>query len=167
MGEIYKSKDQCLKAVESVKRIVQNAIVVEELLVGEGYVEYTAQPLNLEEKKGAKGKWIIETDKDGKMVAKLYASNGQLMLCTEETANEETLLSKIEAVKKNSFDGNFIIDKDKFGRFYYKLRNAQKTVICIGESYEAVESVKKAIESVRRFANTAVLVENKETKEEK
>ena len=94
------------------------------------------------------------------MVAKLFASNGQLMLCTEETANEETVLARIEAVKKNAFDGNFIIDKDKFGRFYYKLRNAQKTVICIGEAYEAVDSVKKAIESVRRFSNTAVLVDN-------
>lgn len=160
VGEIYKSKDQCLKAVESVKRIVQNAVVVEELVVGEGYIEYIPQPLNLEEKKGAKGKWIIETADDGMMVAKLFASNGQLMLCTEETANEETVLARIEAVKKNAFEGNFIIDKDKFGRFYYKLRNAQKTVICIGEAYEAVDSVKKAIESVRRFSNTAVLVDN-------
>ena len=158
VGEIYKEKSQCERAVESVKRIAVNAIIVEELVVGEKYVDYTPQPLNLEEKKGAKGKWKIEIDKEGRFVAKLFASNGQLMLATEECSTEETALTKIEAVKKNSLEGNFIIDRDKFGRYYYKLRNAQKTVICIGESYDAVDSVKKAIESVRRFANTAVLV---------
>ena len=157
-GEIYKTKDRCLAAVESVKRIAASASVSEELTLGTEYIKY--EPLKVEKydvKKGMTGKWKVEKTEDGRYSAKLYASNGQLMLATEEVAQEKTALTAIESVKKNSADGNFIIDKDKFGRFYYKLRNAQKSVICIGEAYERLESCTSALESVRKFAATAVL----------
>jgi uncharacterized protein YegP (UPF0339 family) len=157
VGEIYKSKDQCLKAVESVKRIAKNSTVLEGVSDGAHYVDYTPIKVDgYEVKKGLAGKWKIEATQDGKFSAKLYASNGQLMLATEEVSVRKTAENAIESVKKNSFAGNFIIDKDKFGRFYYKLRNAQKSVICIGEAYESLDSCISALESVRRFAYTAV-----------
>ena len=83
------------------------------------------------------------------------------MLATEEVALKKSAENAIESVKKNAAAGNFIIDHDKFGRFYYKLRNAQKSVICIGEAYESLDSCTAAIESVRRFAATAVIEEKK------
>ena len=92
----------------------------------------------------------------GKYNAKLYASNGQLMLATEEVSLEKSAKNAIESVKKYAEQGNFIIDRDKFGRFYYKLRNAQKSVICIGEAYDTLDSCVSAIESVRRFSLTAI-----------
>ena len=101
---------------------------------------------------------IISADK--KYSAKLYANNGQLMLATEGVASRDTAVDAIESVKKNSFDGNFIIDRDKFGRFYYKLRNAKKSVLCIGESYDTVDGCKNAIESVRRNAFVSELSED-------
>ena len=76
------------------------------------------------------------------------------MLATEEVSLRKSAEKAIEAVKKNSLAGNFIIDRDKFGRYYYKLRNAQKSVICIGEAYDSLESCINALESVRRFAAT-------------
>ena len=57
----------------------------------------------------------------------------------------------------NAADGNFVIDRDKFGRYYYKLRNVKKSVICIGETYDSLASCVSAIESVRRYAATAVM----------
>jgi len=161
VGEIYKSEDQCLKAVESVKRIAKDSPVTEGLVEGHKYVEYT--PVQLDEetvKKGLKGKWKIETLANGHFSAKLYASNGQLMLATEEVSARKNAEKAIESVTKNASAGNFIIDKDKFGRFYYKLRTAQKSVICIGEAYESLDSCTSAIESVRRFAMNAVIVED-------
>ena len=157
VGEIYKAEDQCLKAVESVKRIAPIAIISPELNEGEKYAPYTPQPLEVDDK-ALKGKWKIEAIENGKFVAKLYASNGQLMIATEEVARKSTALASIESVKKNASEGNFIIDHDKFGRFYYKLRNAQKSVICIGESYDSLDSCVKALESVRRFAVNSILV---------
>ncbi len=160
VGEIYKSQDQCLKAVESVKRIAKDSPVVEKVIEGAKYVDY--KPLELDEetiKKSMKGKWKIETIANGHYSAKLYASNGQLMLATEEVAIRKNAEKAIESVSKNAIAGNFIIDKDKFGRYYYKLRTAQKSVICIGEAYESLDSCLSAIESVRRFVSNAVIVE--------
>ena len=157
VGEIYKSKDQCLKAVESVKRIAKDSTILEEVYEGAQYIDYVPAAVSTEIKKGTRGKWRVETTEDGAYSAKLYASNGQLMLATEEVALEKSAKNAINSVKKNAAEGNFIIDRDKFGRFYYKLRNVQKSVICIGEAYDTLESCTSAIESVRRFAATAVV----------
>lgn len=158
VGEIYKSKERCLKAVETVKRIAKNSPIAEELNSNDAYAVYTPQPLDVSDvKKGLRGKWKVETTEEGNFTAKLYASNGQLMLATEEVALEKSAKNAITSVKKNAAEGNFIIDHDKFGRFYYKLRNAQKSVICIGEAYDTLDSCTSAIESVRRFAATAVI----------
>ncbi len=158
VGEIYKSEEQCLKAVETVKRIARSAIIVEELFEADKYIDY--KPVVLDgEITGPKGKWKIESPTEGKFSAKLYASNGQLMMATEEVSHKKTAVNAIESVKKNAFDGNFIIDRDKFGRFYYKLRNSQKSVICIGEAYDSLDACTKALESVRRFAINSIVVE--------
>ncbi len=158
-GEIYKTKDGCLKAVESVKRIASLSPVVEEVGVGQGYADYTPATLSVSDvKKGTEGKWKIVKTESGNYSACLYASNGQLMLATEEVSLEKSAKNAIESVKKNAEQGNFIIDRDKFGRFYYKLRNAQKSVICIGEAYDSLDSCVSAIESVRRFSLTAIFV---------
>lgn len=157
VGEIYKSKEQCLKAVESVKRFAGNATVNLDVFEGAKYISYVPAPLVAEYKKGTRGKWKVEKNADGEFCAKLFASNGQLMLATEVVKERKTAINAINAVKKNAESGNFIIDRDKFGRFYYKLRNSQKSVICIGEAYDTLESCNNAIESVRRFALSATL----------
>ena len=64
----------------------------------------------------------------------------------------------LDAVRKNASDGNFVIDRDKFGRYCYKLRNVKKSVICTGETYDSLASCVKAIETVRRYCVTAELV---------
>lgn len=165
VGEIYKSQEQCLKAVETVKRIASGANVSNQLVEGAEYVDYTPAPIeNDGQKKNLRGKWRIETTEDGNFTARLYASNGQLMLATEEVASEKNARNALSSVKKNVAEGNFIIDRDKFGRYYYKLRNAQKSVICIGEAYDTLESCTSAIESVRRFAANALMAESAEEK---
>ena len=156
-GEIYKSEDQCLKAVESVKRIAKDSVITEKVVEGAKYIDYKPAQMDMQAiAKGLKGKWKIETVHNGKFSAKLYASNGQLMIATEEVSQKKSVMNGIESVTKNAIAGNFIIDRDKFGRYYYKLRNAQKSVICIGEAYESLDSCVNAIESVRRFAANAV-----------
>lgn len=159
-GEIYKTKDRCLKSVESVKRIAKDATVVEKVYEGAKYVEYTpvANP-EYKVKKGFEGKWKVETGDDGKFSAKLYASNGQLMIATEYVSTKNGAIKAMENIKKNSQEGNFVIDKDKFGRFYYKLRNSQRTVICMGEAYDNFADCTSALESMRKFAFTATLIE--------
>lgn len=158
VGAVYKEKTACVKASESVKRIAKDSPIMPDVVEGERYVEYTPAKVTASGK-GGKGKWKIEISEEGGFSAKLYANNGQLMLATEEVSAKKTAKTAIESVKKNCADGNFIIDKDKFGRFYYKLHNAQKSVLCIGEAYDTLDGCVSAIESVRRFASTAELAE--------
>ena len=159
-GEIYKERTSCENAVESVKRIAADSPVVEEVSEGEKYLDYT--PVKLTDKdieRATAGKWKIETTEDDKFFATLYASNGQVMLSTEEVSAKMTAVSGIENVKKNALAGNFVIDKDKFGKFYYKLRNANKSVICIGESYSTADNCISALESVRKLAAKSQIAE--------
>jgi len=164
VGEIYKTKEQCLKSIESVKRIAAEAVIAEDVVEDAKYIEYTPEKdVKYEVKGKAHGKWKVEKSEEGLFSAKLYASNGQLMLATEEVSTKATAKKAIESVKKYSADGNFIIDRDKFGRFYYKLRNAQKSVVCIGEAYDSKENCISALESVRKFAAIADYVEEEAT----
>ncbi len=158
-GEIYKSKAQCEKAVESVKRIAKEAVIQDELVEGDKYVEYTPiKHPKYDVKKGMEGKWRVEETDEGRFSAKLYASNGQLMLSTEGVSTKSGALSSIDSVKKYAKAGYFVIDRDKFGRFYYKLRNKQKSVVCMGEAYDSLDNCTSALESVRRLASTAILI---------
>ena len=140
--------------------IAKDAIIVDKIFEGAKYVEYTpVKDPKYTVRKGFEGKWKVETDEDGKFSAKLYASNGQLMIATEYVSTKNGAIKAIENIKKNSQEGNFVIDKDKFGRFYYKLRNAQRTVICMGEAYDNFSDCTSALESMRKFASTAIFVE--------
>ena len=158
VGEIYTTRDACEKAAESVKRIAKDSPLMIKVSEGERFIAYTPAEVTPPAKKN-QGKWRIEQGENGGFSAKLYANNGQVMLSTEEVASRKTAEKAIESVCKNCAAGNFYIDKDKFGRFYYKLHNVQKSVICTGETYDKVDSVISAIESVRRFASNAELTE--------
>ena len=151
VGEIYKTKDACEKAAQSVKRIAKDSPVAPGVAEGERFIPYVPAKV-VAPAKGRTGKWKIEQSENGGFSAKLYANNGQIMLSTEEVASRKTAEKAVESVRKNCAEGNFYIDKDKFGRFYYKLHNAQRSVICTGETYDTVDGVVSAIESVRRFA---------------
>ena len=156
VGETYRSKDQCEKAMESVKRLAPTAPVSGGLSESDEYIEYSPATVTIPPD-AAPGRWQIESMSGGMFRAKLYAANGQLMLTTEEVSSQRTAIAVVESIKKNAADGNFVIDRDKFGRYYYKLRNARKSVICMGESYDSLPSCVKAIETVRRYCATAVL----------
>lgn len=157
IGEIYRSKDQCEKAVESVRRLAAEAPVAGGVSKNDEYIEYRPAPVKASSK-AAPGKWQIRRTDDGKYRAMLFAGNGQLMLATEEVSSQNTAMRALDAVRKNASDGNFVIDRDKFGRYCYKLRNAKKSVICTGETYDSLASCVKAIETVRRYCVTAELV---------
>lgn len=108
---------------------------------------------------GMHGKWRIAETEDG-FVASLYASNGVLMLNSEAYTTEKGAKNGIDTIKKNAENGIFQIKQDKNGRFNFKLFSLQKRLICIGASYPTRSSCESAIESVKNFAKTAILVPN-------
>lgn len=159
VGETYKTRDLCESAVESVKRFADSPVQdgVEKDITVIKYVLPKKEP-KADERSAYSGKWVIEKDEDTYM-AKLFASNGELLLNSESYVSYASAKSAIETIKTNGIAGNFIIDSDKKGRYFFKLRSAQKTTLCIGETYAQLSACQSAIESVRRFLKTAKLVE--------
>lgn len=159
VGETYKTRDLCENAADSVKRFADSPVQdgVEKDITVIKYVLPKKEP-KVDERSAYSGKWVIEKDDDTYM-AKLFASNGELLLNSESYVSYASAKSAIETIKTNGIAGNFIIDSDKKGRYFFKLRSAQKATLCIGETYAQLSACQSAIESVRRFLKTAKLIE--------
>lgn len=160
VSETYKSEALAESAKESVKRFVSSPVqsgVEKDITVIKYVVPKKEEPVDT--RSAYSGKWKIEKDGDTYM-AKLFASNGELLLNSESYVSYASAKSAISTIVTNGVAGNFIIDSDKKGRYFFKLRSAQKATLCIGETYAKLDSCQSAIESVRRFLKTAKLIED-------
>ncbi len=160
VSETYKSEALAESAKESVKRFVSSPVqsgVEKDITVVKYVLPKKEEPVDT--RSTYSGKWKIEKDGDTYM-AKLFASNGELLLNSESYVSYASAKSAISTIVTNGVAGNFIIDSDKKGRYFFKLRSAQKATLCIGETYAKLDSCQSAIESVRRFLKTAKLTED-------
>lgn len=160
VSETYKSEALAESAKESVKRFVSSPVqsgVEKDITVIKYVLPKKEEPVDA--RSAYSGKWKIEKDGDTYM-AKLFASNGELLLNSESYVSYASAKSAISTIVTNGVAGNFIIDSDKKGRYFFKLRSAQKATLCIGETYAKLDSCQSAIESVRRFLKTAKLIED-------
>ena len=117
-------------------------------------------PAKEEAKKSAYlGKWKTETAEDGKMFAKLCASNGGVLLVTPSYTADIGLKNGIASIKKHLAAGNVAITANKAGKFVFKVSAPSGRTIVTSEQYGARFQCEKALESAKRFAETAVVAE--------
>lgn len=113
-----------------------------------------------ETKKNAyNGKWKVEKTDDDKVFATLTASNGGSLLSTQGYSNTNGLKTAISNIKKNLADGNVSVNADKNGKFVFKIFTPSGRTIVTSGVYGSKFQCEKALESTRRFAETAVIVE--------
>ena len=123
--------------------------------------------------KGARytGKWVIckliLTDSGDQTIDETYffelrASNGELLLASEEYTSHAGALKGIQTHKDNVEKGNFRITVSKKGDYIFKLLNAKNTLLCTGANYKSLERCESAVASTKRFASTAILQEETE-----
>ncbi len=113
-----------------------------------------------ETKKNAyNGKWKVEKTDDDKVFATLTASNGGSLLSTQGYSNINGLKTAISNIKKNLADGNVSVNADKNGKFVFKIFTLSGRTIVTSGVYGSKFQCEKALESTRRFAETAVIVE--------
>ena len=157
VGETYPNKSACLKSIESVKNFVDSPVsdAIEKDITIIKYVPTQGQDFQT---KKYSGKWVI-TPIDDEFMAQLRASNGELLLSSESYSSYASAKDAIDNITQNAEVGNFIIDSDKKGRYFFKLRNDRKLTLCIGETYSQLSACQSAIESVRGFLKTAKLAE--------
>lgn len=154
IGETYPTKAACEKSIDSVKKFAENSTIIEGTQEPENIVQYEPKPLIVAS--GKSGKWIIREAK-GQFTAFLYANNGELLLSSEEYMTAEGAKSGMATIKKNALANHFVIDVTKGNKFCFKLRNANRTTLCVGTAYDTQTQCEQSIESVKRFCQTAVL----------
>lgn len=157
-GETYPNRNACLNSIESVKKFVDSPIsdAVEKDIT---LIKYVPTPEDKLPQKKYSGKWIIK-EEEGDYKAELHASNGELLLSSESYASYASAKEAIGNISQNGIAGNFIVDSDKKGRYFFKLRNATKVTLCVGETYSQLQACLSAIDSVRSFLKTAKLADN-------
>ncbi len=113
-----------------------------------------------------KGKWQIcrvitdAEDEEEMFFFELRASNGELLLSSEEYTSYQGALRGIQTHKINIANGNFKITLSKKGDYIFKLLSGKNTLLCMGQNYPTKTRCESAMESTARFAKTAIVDEN-------
>lgn len=113
-----------------------------------------------------KGKWVIcrlitdEEDEEETYFFELHASNGEVLLSSEEYTSFAGVVRGIETHKTNIAHDNFKITVSKKGDYIFKLMSGKNLLLCTGANYPTRMRCESAVASVKRFAETAVLDDN-------
>ncbi len=120
------------------------------------------------------GKFIVKEVKTG-FKFDLKAGNGETIATSEVYTTQAGCLNGIESVRKNAVEAKledqtvenfetvtnpkFEVYVDKAGEFRFRLKSRNGEIIATGEGYKAKASCLNGIDSVRRNAPDAELVE--------
>ncbi len=106
------------------------------------------------------GKFVISKRKNGEFQFNLKAGNGQIILTSEGYTTKSACQNGVESVKKNAPDeAKFDKLTAKNGKFYFNLKATNGQIIGSSEMYESEASRNNGIESVRKNAPDAEVVE--------
>ena len=105
-------------------------------------------------------KFEIYTDKAGEFRFRLKASNGQAILSSQGYKAKASCKNGIESVRKNSQnDDLFERMESKSGKFHFNLKSANSQVIGTSQMYASKSSMENGVDSVRKNAPDAEVIE--------
>lgn len=106
------------------------------------------------------GTFEVYQDKAGEYRFRLKASNGQNILASEGYKSKASCMNGVESVKTNAPDDSRYERKDSnSGKPMFNLKAANHQVIGTSQLYESVASRDNGIESVKKHAPEAKVVE--------
>ncbi len=106
------------------------------------------------------GKFEIYTDKAGEYRFRLKASNGEPILASEGYTAKAGCLNGVESVKKNApVDALYERKQTQAGKFMFNLKSPNGQVIGTSQSYETTTSRENGVESVKKNAPDATVIE--------
>lgn len=122
------------------------------------------------------GKFLVKTVKTG-IKFDLKAGNGEVIATSEVYSSDAACKNGIESVRKNAAiakledqtvenyetvtNPKFEVYTDKAGEFRFRLKARNGEIIAVSEGYKAKPSCMNGIESVRKNAPEAEVVEEK------
>lgn len=105
-------------------------------------------------------KFEVYVDKAGEYRFRLKAANGQNILASEGYRQRASAINGIQSVQTNAPDDNRYERKETGGgKHMFNLKAANGQVIGTSESYESAASREKGIESVKKNAPLALVVD--------
>lgn len=133
-----------------------------ETVPGQDVKKPAAMPPEQDEDKRYAGKWVIrKNDETDAYHFELLASNGEKLLSSIDYTSVAGARGGIKTHKANIAKDNFTIATSKSKQYFFKLLSGTKQILCTGETYKTKSRCESAIESVKRFAETAVIVVEK------
>jgi uncharacterized protein YegP (UPF0339 family) len=106
------------------------------------------------------GKFELYKDKGGEFRFHLKTSNGQNILASEGYKQKSSATNGIESVRKNASNDALYERKDtKSGKFMFNLKATNGQVIGTSGSYETVRAREDGIDSVKKNAPDASVVD--------
>ena len=123
------------------------------------------------------GKFAVKTVKTG-IKFNLKANNGEIIATSEVYTSRAACMNGIESVRKNAVaakledqtvedfqtvtNPKFEVYTDKAGEFRFRLKARNGEIIAVSEGYKAKTSCMNGIDSVRRNAPDAAIVEEEQ-----
>lgn len=120
------------------------------------------------------GKFVVKKTSTG-VKFDLKATNGQVIATSEVYNSDAACKNGIESVRKNAPEAavenqtvegfateknpKFEIYKDKAGEFRFRLKAKNGQIIAVGEGYTTLANCEKGVESVKKNAPDAEIVE--------
>ena len=106
------------------------------------------------------GKFVISKRRNGEFQFNLKASNGQVILTSEGYKDRAGCDNGIASVKKNApDDARYERKTATNGKFHFNLKAANHQVIGSSQLYESEDSRDNGIESVKKHAPDAAVVD--------
>lgn len=108
------------------------------------------------------GKWVILKNEDNTYYFELRASNGEKLLTSIDYTSLSGAKNGIKTHKNNILRDNIVISQNKKKQYFFKLLNGSKQLLCTGETYPTKARCESAVDSVKRFAESAVVTVKKD-----
>lgn len=121
------------------------------------------------------GKFVITSSKTGGCVFNLKANNNEVIATSQVYKSLDSCKNGVESVRKNAPIANvedqtvenfenktnpkFEVFADKAGEFRFRLKARNGEIIAVGEGYKAKKSCLNGIESIKKNAPDAEVVE--------
>lgn len=106
------------------------------------------------------GKFELLKASNGQFFFRLKAGNGETILMSEQYKARASAENGIESVKKNApLEERFERKTSKDGKFYFVLKASNGQVIGQSEMYTAAASMENGIESVKKNAPEAPVID--------
>lgn len=106
------------------------------------------------------GRYILKKSSDSKYMFNLQAGNYEVILTSERYESKKAAENGIESVRVNGvLDERYVRKQSSNGEPYFVLQAANGEVIGHSERYSSVTAMEGGIESVKKNAPTATVVD--------